>query len=102
MAAYVILIVDVVDEAALAQYRERAPRMVEAYGGRVLGRGDVVDIVGGEMPSNRRRMIVSEFETLEQAREWHNAPNPSPEHTEIRELRSRAGNVTTIFVDGNL
>ena len=102
MAAYVILTVDVVDEAALAQYRDRAPQMAEAYDGKLLGRGDVVEVAGGEMPTGRRRMIVFEFANLDQAREWHALPNPSPEHAEIRELRSRAGHTTTTFVDGNL
>lgn len=102
MAAYVILTVDVVDEGALAQYRDRAPQMAEAYGGKLLGRGDVVEVAGGEMPANRRRMIVFEFESLDQARIWHTLPQPSAEHAEIRELRNRAGKTTTTFIDGNL
>ena len=102
MAAYVILTVDVVDESALAAYRERAPQMAQEYGGRLLGRGDVVEVAGGEMPQNRRRIVVFEFENLDRAREWHTLPKPTPEHAEIRELRSRAGEVTTTFVDGNL
>ena len=102
MAAYVILTLDVIDEAALAQYRDRAPQMAEEYGGKLLGRGDVVEVAGGEMPQNRRRMIVFEFATMDEARTWHALPQPSPEHAEIRELRNRAGHTTTTFIDGNL
>ncbi len=102
MAAYVVLTVDVSDAAALADYRERAPQLAEAYGGKLLGRGDAVEVVGGELPSNRRRVILYEFATLDQAREWHNLPNPSPEHAEIRALRARVGTSTVTFIDGNL
>ena len=102
MPAYVILTVDVVDETALAAYRDRAPSMAQSYGGRLLGRGDVVEVAGGDMPENRRRVVVFEFDDLDRAREWHALPNPAPEHAEIRELRNRAGRTTTTFVDGNL
>lgn len=102
MATYVVLTLDVTDEAALAQYRDRAPQMAEAYGGKLLGRGDAVEVAGGEMPAGRRRVILYEFDTLDQAREWHNLPNPSPEQAEIRALRGRVGSSTVTFVDGNL
>lgn len=100
--AYVVLTLDVSDSSAYADYRERAPQLAEAYGGKLLGRGDLVEVVGGEAPSGRRRVIAYEFDTLDQAREWHNLPNPSPEQAEIRALRGRVGASTVSFVDGNL
>lgn len=102
MAAYVVLTLDVVDETAYAGYRERAPQLAEAYAGRLLGRGDAVEVAGGETPSNRQRVILYEFGNLDQAREWHNLPNPSPEQAEIRALRGQVGPSTVTFVDGNL
>lgn len=102
MAAYVVLTLDVNDATVYASYRDRAPQLAEAYGGRLMGRGDAVEVAGGDLPSNRRRVILYEFATMDQAREWHNLPNPSPEQAEIRELRGRVGTSTVTFVDGNL
>lgn len=102
MAAYVFVDIEVVDSEAQAEYRQRVGPMVEAYGGRVLGRGDVVEVVGGEMPSGRHRMILLEFPTVEQARGWHTLPERSPEYAELRELRNRVGNTVLTIVDGNL
>ena len=49
MAAYVFLTVEITDADAHGVYRERAPAVVEAYGGRLLARGDVVESSEGEL-----------------------------------------------------
>ena len=102
MAAYAVLTFDILDAEALITWRERARHLAAAYGGKLLVRGDVVDVIGGEMPPTRRRIIVFEFESMEQAREWDTLPQPSPEQAETRALRSRVGTVTTTFVEGDL
>ena len=101
MAAFVVAHLEVVDSEAYAEYRQRLPGMVEAFGGKLLGRGDIVEVIGGETPSGRHRMIVMEFPDVEQARGWHSAPQSSPEYSELRELRNRATNAVLTIVSGD-
>lgn len=102
MAAYAFVHIEVVDSEAHAEYRRRVGPMLEAYGGRIIARGDVVEVIGGEMPSGRHRMLVLEFPTVEQARGWHTLPESSPEYADLRAVRNRSGNAVLTIVDGNL
>ena len=97
MPAYVFINLVVTDDAAHAEYRERAPRVVEAYGGRLIARGDVVESTDGESTS-RRRMMVMEFPTIEQARAWLDLRDGTPEQREVRALRDRMGNITSLNI----
>lgn len=101
MAAYVIAHLEVVDSEAYAEYRSRLPGMLEAFGGKLLCRGDIVDVIGGEAPSGHHRIIVMEFSGVEQAQGWHSAPQNSPEYAELRELRNRATNTVLTIVNGD-
>ena len=98
MAAYVILdIEEVKDEEVLAEFRRRREPLLEAHGGRTLFRCDVVEAETGGLLEGRR-LIVMEFETLEQARAWPNLQESLPEAAEIRELRDRGCVVKTTIV----
>ena len=101
MAAYVISNLDIRDKEAYAEFRQRFPGMVEAFGGKLLGRGDVVEIIGEEMPSGYHRVIIMEFPTVEQARAWDTAPQNSPEYAELRALRNKSGNAVLTIVSGD-
>ena len=101
MAAYVIAHLEVIDSEAYAEYRERLPGMLEAFGGKRLGRGDIVEVIGGETPSGRHRIILMEFQSLEEARGWHTAPQNSPDYAELRALRNRATNAVLTIISGD-
>ena len=102
MATYVFVDADVIDEAAQAEYRNRAAGVVQAYGGRVMARGDVVEILDGT-PAVRRRLIALEFPTVEQASAWSRLEDGTQEHQEVRELRNRAFKMNSInIVEGDL
>lgn len=101
MAAYVISQIEVLDAETYAEFRRRFPGMVEAFGGKLLGRGDVVDVIGAEALSGHHRIIIMEFPTVEQARGWDKAPENSPEYAELRALRNKAGNVVLTIVSGD-
>lgn len=104
MAVYVVVTVDVTNEAALAAltaYRDPAPEIAAEYGGQILGRGDMAAVSGAVMPLHRRRIIMYEFESMAQAMHWHLLPNATPEHEEFRRLRQQAGAVSVTFIDGN-
>lgn len=101
MAAYVVSNIEIVDAETYAEFRRRFPGMVEAFGGKLLGRGDVVDVIGREAQAGHHRVIIMEFPTVEQARAWDTAPQNSPEYAELRELRNKAGNVVLTIVSGD-
>ena len=101
MAAYVIAHLEVTDSSAYSEYRQRVQGMIEEFGGRMLGRGDIIEVIGGETPSGHHRIIVMEFPTLEQARGWHTLPESSPQHAELRELRNKSANAVLTIVSGD-
>ena len=97
MAAYVFVEVEITDNAVQAEYRQRSLEVIQAYGGRLMARGDVVESSTGELTS-RRRMLALEFPTVEQARAWHELQQGSSEQREVRELRNRMGNIVSINI----
>ena len=101
MAAYVIAHLEVTDSEAYAEYRQRVMGMIEAFGGKMLGRGDITEVIGGETPSGHHRIILMEFPTIEEARGWHTAPENSPEYAELRAMRNRAAKAVLTIVSGD-
>ncbi len=97
MAAYVFVDVEITDNAVQAEYRQRSVEVIQAYGGRLMARGDVVESSTGELTS-RRRMLALEFPSVEQARAWHQLQQGSQEQAEVRELRNRMGNIISINI----
>lgn len=68
MPAYVIVDVDVRDPERCQRYKELAPPAVAHYGGRFLACGGATEVLEGDWVP--RRLVVLEFESLEQARRW--------------------------------
>ena len=101
MAAYVIAQLEVLDRETYAEFRRGVPGMVETFGGKLLGRGDVDDVIGEETPAGYHRIVILEFPTVEQARAWDTAPQNSPENAELRELRNQSGNTVLTIVSGD-
>jgi uncharacterized protein (DUF1330 family) len=94
MAAYVIVDLEVTDPARFAEYRERVPATLAAYGGRFLVRGGAHEVVeGGWRP---RRLVILEFPSLAQAHRWYE----SEEYREPKALRLRAADANLVFVEG--
>ena len=94
MAGYVITHVEVIDEVLFAEFRERITPLAEAQGGKYLVRGEAIEVVEGDRAP--QRIIVLEFETVEQAREWPS----TAEYIELKELRRGAARVSMIVVEG--
>jgi uncharacterized protein (DUF1330 family) len=69
MAAYVIADVEVTDPARYAEYRNKVPATVAAYGGRFLVRGGPHQVAEGSW--HPHRVVVLEFPSMEQARRWY-------------------------------
>jgi uncharacterized protein (DUF1330 family) len=94
MPAYVIADVDVSDPARYAEYRQRVPATVAAYGGRFLARGGAHEVLEGNWQPHR--VVVLEFPSLEQARRWHE----SEEYREPKAIRVAASRTNAIIVEG--
>lgn len=86
---------EVLDEEAAVRYRAIAAQAIEQYGGRYVVRGAVPEAVEGEWPA-RRRLIIVEFPSLEQARTWYE----SPEYAEARKIADTAMDRSLTFVEG--
>ena len=94
MAAYALIDVEITDHAVFAEFRERAPAVVEAHGGRFLVRGGATEVVQGDWTPHR--VVLVEFGSVAQAKSWWN----SPDHTELRAILDRCSNATTTIVEG--
>jgi uncharacterized protein (DUF1330 family) len=67
---YVIALIDVTDEAAYARYREAAPAIIAAFGGRYLVRGGPHEAPEGPA---RSRHVVLEFPDFATARAFYHS-----------------------------
>lgn len=98
MPAYVILhTAEILDEELHAEFRRRVGPLLEARGGKYLMRGNVFEVIGGDL-TGHNRVAVMEFETTEQAQEWARDPQPPGEYADLRDLRSRAARTISLIV----
>ena len=81
MSAYVIARVQVTDPEQYAEYTQRTPAVIASFGGRFLARGGQTVTLEG--PEAEGRIVVLEFDTLEQAV----ACFRSPAYNEARQYR---------------
>lgn len=94
MAAYLIGEIEVTDPATYDDYRKQVTGTLTPYGGRFAVRGGKVEsLEGGWTP---KRIVVLEFPSLEQARNWYR----SPEYAPLIALRQRASRGKLILVEG--
>ncbi len=94
MAGYALIDIEITDHAVFGEFRERAPAVIEAYGGRFLVRGGATEVVQGD--STHHRVVLVEFDSVERAKSWWN----SPAHTELQAMLDRCSNTTTTIVEG--
>ncbi|MBI3578000.1 MAG: DUF1330 domain-containing protein [Ignavibacteriales bacterium] len=94
MAAYVIVDVEVKDPVRYEEYKAMAAPTVALYGGKYIVRGGTTEILEGAYKPNR--IVVLEFETMEQARQWWH----SPEYSNAKQLRQSIATTTMFIVEG--
>ena len=94
MAAYVIADVNVTDPGLYGDYTKIVTATVEKYGGRFVVRGGAVDVREGDWKP--ARLVILEFPTMAQARNWYD----SPEYAPALALRLKAANAKLILVEG--
>ena len=94
MAAYMIIDVEVTDDATYEGLAERAAATVQAHGGRHLVRAGSVTVLQGDWKP--RRLVVVEFDSAETARRWRS----SSDAIELREKLNRVSNANILMVEG--
>ncbi|MFA5063690.1 MAG: DUF1330 domain-containing protein [Candidatus Omnitrophota bacterium] len=96
MAVYFIVEIKTKDEnkEAYAKYIEQVRPIVEKYKGRYLTRGGKITSIFGNW--NPERIIIIEFPSQENVKEWLN----SPEYKGIAILREASTVTRAIMVEG--
>jgi uncharacterized protein (DUF1330 family) len=94
MTAYVIFDVEVTNPALYEDNKQLATPTVTQFGGKYIARGGKAEIMEGDW--SPARLVILEFESVEQARKWHN----SPEYSQAKELRQRASVSKVVLVEG--
>jgi len=94
VAAYIIASVEIKNPVDYQEYSKQVPAVIEKYGGKFLVRGGKVEQLEGEwLPS---RMVIMEFESLEQAKTWYN----SPEYQAIIGIRQDNSEGSLVLLEG--
>ena len=94
MAAYVIIDARVTDDAAFKAHLDQLPAIVKAHGGRYLVRGGAHEVIRGNWIPDR--LVVVEFDSVQQAREWQDAAD----YAGIREELNRFSTTNIVVVEG--
>jgi uncharacterized protein (DUF1330 family) len=94
MTAYIILDIQVNDPVRYAEYKDLAAPTVAQYGGRYIARGGKAENLEGDW--SPLRIVILEFESVEQARKWLD----SPEYRPAMELRHQTAVTRSILVEG--
>ena len=94
MAAYLVVRVSVTDWDRFKEYLQGTPALIAKFGGRHIARGG--ETVTLEGPEEKRRVVLIEFPSMEQAKKFYN----SPEYQQARKLRQGAAEGEILAVDG--
>jgi uncharacterized protein (DUF1330 family) len=94
MAAYIIVEVNVTDQALYDDYKKLVPPTLELYGGTFVVRGGETETLEGDW--NPGRFVILQFESVERAKAWW----ASEEYRAPKQLRQRASSARMIVAEG--
>ena len=94
MTADVIVDSEVSDPEGYKEYVKLAPEAVKLYGGKYIARGGYNETLEGDWQA--RRLVILEFPSVEQAKNWVN----SPEYAPARALRHKYARSNMVVVEG--
>ena len=94
MAVYLIAEIEIKDLEMYSRYVEKVPEVIERFGGRYLSQGGSITPLSGNW--NPERMILIEFETLEQLQQCFK----STEYQKIAPFRTQSTLSRSIIVEG--
>lgn len=91
--AYVLVELDIKDEAGFAEYGAQAPATITQHGGAVIVNA-VAETIEGAPPEGR--VIVIRFDSAAAAKGWLE----SPEYTAIKGIRQATASTRQLVVEG--
>jgi uncharacterized protein (DUF1330 family) len=94
MTAYVIVDINVTDPVRYEDYKKLAAPTVELYGGKYIARGGKTETLEGDWSPTR--LVILQFENIEQAKNWHD----SVEYSEAKSLRHETAISKMVVIDG--
>lgn len=94
MVAYLIVDLDVHDEASFDAYRKSVPALIAKHGGHYIVRGGAFEIIEGTWQPHR--LVLFQFPDRAAIR----ALFADPEYAELMALRKRTAISVVIAVDG--
>ncbi len=94
MAAYALVNVEITDSVGFAEYRNRVPATIAAFGGRFLTRGGVTEVLEGRWTPNR--LVVIEFPDVATIKAWYH----SPEYQQLLQIRRRTAKADFVVIEG--
>ncbi|MBE2258347.1 MAG: DUF1330 domain-containing protein [Candidatus Accumulibacter sp.] len=95
MAAYLLAEAGVADPLACEIFEPLAPAALAHYGGRYRACGGRIEVLEGGW-STPERLVIVEFDSLEQARKFYH----SPEYQAARAARNDAAEMNVLIVEG--
>jgi len=94
MKGYVIVEIEILDQAKYDKYRQMAPASIQQYGGTYIVRGGRIDPLEGVWKPER--LAILEFESVERAKAWYN----SAEYAPAKNIRHEAARSKVLIVEG--
>jgi uncharacterized protein (DUF1330 family) len=94
MTAYVIVEINVTDPVRYEEYKNQAAPTVALYGGKYIARGGRTETLEGDWSPSR--LVILQFESIDQARKWLN----SPEYSEIKRIRHETAVSQMVVIEG--
>ncbi len=94
MAAYLIFDVEVTDPTAADDYIKLANESLAPFQSKTLLHGGMVEVLEGDWEP--KTLVMLEFESTEQARQWYN----SPAYSKAKDILRRAASCNVILVEG--
>ena len=86
--------IQVNDVEGYEDYKRLAPPSIAAHGGKYLARGGQTEVFEGDWSPSR--LVILQFEDIEQARKWLN----STEYSAARELRHKTARTNMVVIEG--
>ena len=94
MAAYIIFDVEVTKPEMADDYLKLANESLTPFQSKTKVHGGVVEVLEGDWEPER--VVMVEFESMEQARQWY----MSPAYTKAKDILRRAASCNVILIEG--
>ena len=95
MTVYMIFEENVTDPEGFQKYRNLGvATTIQHFGGKILAAGRTIEILEGDWHPNR--LVILEFESVEQAKRWYN----SDEYAPLKDFRLKTANTQAVVIQG--